>query len=214
VIGAFEGQDAGLSRGEQRRLDRRFDRVGARGREYGPHGHRRESGRIRGSSLGARLGGLSGARWVECEQLLEQLDLHARRVDVSHSVHQRLGLGRDRSRDTGMRMADVGDPECCGEVDEAIAVDVPEIRAEGPLPEDRDGLEGGHVSALHPRESRGQRPGGRTRHGRAKRGRLGRDCVGGRRHGGSVDRRFGVGRRDRLCCGFLLGVGIQKGGPQ
>ena len=57
-------------------------------------------------------------------------------MHVAESVHQAFGLFRDSPADAGVRVAGVGHAERRGQIDEAVAVDVPYVRPRSPLPED------------------------------------------------------------------------------
>ncbi len=128
VVPALERHDARVSRSEARRLDRGLDCVGARRRQ---HGARRPATR------------------KSPHERLEELHLDGRRVDVAHAVQQTLGLCGHCGDDTRVPVPGVRHAEGGGEVDVAVAVDIPDICALGALPEDRrDRLEAGHVPAL------------------------------------------------------------------
>ena len=70
-------------------------------------------------------------------------------MDVAHAVQETLGLCGYRGNDARVPVPGVCHAEGGGEVDVAVAVDIPDVRALGALPEDRrDRLEAGHVPAL------------------------------------------------------------------
>jgi hypothetical protein len=97
-------------------------------------------------------------------------------VDVAHGVEQSLALLVDGVHDARVRVAGVGDAEGRGEVDEAVAVRVPDVGAGGALPEDRgSGLGARDVAALDLGQARGQGQGARSGNRRDERGREGSD---------------------------------------
>ena len=151
VIGALERDHAGAAGRERRGLERHLDRVAARRSE---HGARRAS-----AGKAAR-------------ERLEQLDLHRGRVHVAHPVQQRVRLLRHGADHARMRVADVRDAERRAEVDIAVAVDVPHVRAARALPEDRLGREAGDVARLDAREARRELARARAGDARAQRGQL------------------------------------------
>jgi hypothetical protein len=151
VVGAFERDDARTSRRERRGLERHLDGVAARRSE---HGARRPAAR------------------EAPRQRFEQLDLHRRRVDVAHPVQQSVGLVGDRADDARVGVADVGDAERRAEVDIAVVVDVPDVRALRALPEDRLGSETRDVARLDLCQPRRERARARSRDRRAQRGQL------------------------------------------
>jgi len=70
-------------------------------------------------------------------------------VDVAHAVQEEFGLGQYRGDDARMGVPGIRHTEGRGEVDEAVVVDVPDVRSVGAFPEDRcDRLQAGHVSTL------------------------------------------------------------------
>lgn len=71
-------------------------------------------------------------------------------------MQEGLCLVGDGSDDLGMRMTDVAHAEGCGEIDEAIPVDVPEVRVGSAFPKNRRWIERRDVSALDFRETRGE----------------------------------------------------------
>jgi hypothetical protein len=160
VISAGEGDHARLAGRDERRLERALDRVGARAAQHGARG--------------------AAAREAR-RQRLEQRDLHRRRVHVAHRVHQPgclLGDGGDHAR---VRVPGVRDAEAAAEVDEAVAVRVPDVRAGCALPTNgRLRHEAGDVAALDRRQPRRERARARAGHGGADLGQQrGRGAHGG-----------------------------------
>ena len=159
MVRALERHHAGTAGREQRRLERDLDRVGARGAE---HGARRAAA------------GEAG------RQRLQQRHLHCGGMHVAHRVQQRALLRRERLDHARVRVPDVRDAEARAEIDVAVAVRVPDVRARRALPEDgRLGRERRHVSALDGGEPRRQRARTRAGHGRHQAGGLGLGHGGG-----------------------------------
>ena len=121
MIGALERHHARAPAREQRRLERRLDRVRAGGAEHAARGN---------------------AARVAAHERFEQLDLHGGRMHVAEPVQQPLGLRAHRRDDARMRVPHVRDAEAGREIDVAIAVDVPDVGALRALPEDGRGREG------------------------------------------------------------------------
>lgn len=57
-------------------------------------------------------------------------------MDISHRVEEALGLAGGGFDDCGVVMAEAGDAEGAGEVEEAVAIGIPDIDALASFPED------------------------------------------------------------------------------
>ncbi len=97
-------------------------------------------------------------------------------MHVAESVHQAFGLFGDSSADAGVRVTGVGHAKRRGQIDEAVAIDVPDVRSRSPLPEDgRLRIDAGDVSAFDSAESLRERARARAGDGGRKyRGEIGR----------------------------------------
>ncbi len=105
VVAAGEGDHPGPPRRQQRRLDRRGDRVGARQTEH----HSRPRLRIEG------------------RQLLQQLHLRRRRVDVAQRQRRGVHPPADGVVDRLRAVTEEHRTEARGEVDVHVAVDVDDV---------------------------------------------------------------------------------------
>ncbi len=95
---------------------------------------------------------------------------------VAESVHQAFGLFGDSSADAGVRVTGVGHAKRRGQIDETVAVDVPDVRSRSPLPEDgRLGIDADDVATFDGAESLRERARARSGDGGRKyRGEIGR----------------------------------------
>ena len=79
-------------------------------------------------------------------------------MHVAEPVHQAFGLFGDGSADAGVRVAGVGHAKPGGQIDETVAVDVPDVRPRSPLPEDgRLRIDADDVAAFDGAEALGER---------------------------------------------------------
>lgn len=115
VVAGIEGEHSGASGRRERRLEGDLDRVGAGDGEVDTRVvDRREAGEALGERDAGRV-----------------------RRDVAEAVQELAGLAHDRGDDRRMPVTDGGDAEAGGEVDEEIAVDVEDVRAERLAPDER-----------------------------------------------------------------------------
>ena len=103
-------------------------------------------------------------------------------MHVAEPVQQAFGLRAHRRDDARVRVSHVRDAEAGREVDEAVAVDVPDVGALRALPEDGRWREARDAPALARGEATGERERARAGHGRQEAGREGLE----RRHDAGV----------------------------
>ena len=120
MVARIEGEQASPSGGEQRALPGDLDRVGA--------GDREVDARIVDRCDAAELAGEGDARRV--------------RGDVAEAVQELRGLAGEGRFDTRVAVADGGGAEAGGEVDEAVAVDIEDVRTARRSPDEGRGVAG------------------------------------------------------------------------
>ena len=168
AVAREDGRAAAAAPGTARgRTDARWRRARrGRGRGRRPRRRRRRRVRSRAARSSARprprpspscRGSRARVRRREsgCASASSSSTLTAAGCTSPIACSRRCGLLRDRGDDARVRVADGRDAEPGSEVDVAVAVDVPDVRAARALPEDgRRRQHAGHVAALDPREPR------------------------------------------------------------
>lgn len=118
VVGAFESDDAGLVGFVEGGFECGFDGFEAGVGEDGFGGPEVPAFKGEGAEFFAEVG------------------FEGRGVDVAHGVEEGLGLAGGGFDDGGVVVAEAGDAEGAGEVEEAIVVGVPDVDALTAFPED------------------------------------------------------------------------------
>ncbi len=136
VVRALERNDPGTLGVDHRRLERHFHCFRARiGKD--------DTGRgcCSGASMKRRpaLRRSAATPTPKCQphQLPRQLQFQLVRMHVAHRVHELPRLRFERGHDARVVVSHAGDAECRREIDIAIAIDVPHVRARRALPEYR-----------------------------------------------------------------------------
>ena len=152
MVAALEGGDAGFSGGEDGGFEGGFD-----GFETGV------------SQQG--FAGLAGpALEGEVAEFFAELDFEACGMDIAHGMEERCGLVAEGVGSGAV--AEGGDAEGAGEVEEAVAVGIPDVRSVGAFPEDGPiGRGEGGVAAFDAAEACGEFEGARAWDFRDQRGK-------------------------------------------